>query len=127
VKSEEICSLEEERPLKELLSEFATDGLRRGNGLGGGGGSSVALRLCRGDDIGCEGTGFGPGKGRIKSLELDRRNSTGGEDMVDVPAVPPPAFIDNSFGFKIVETAVLYNGGVGGRFSRLEMEASVTD
>lgn len=46
---------------------------------------------------------------------------------MDDPAVLPPAFIDNSFGFKMVETALLYNGCVGGRFSRLEMEASVTD
>lgn len=69
-KSQEICSLDEERPLKELLTEFATDGLREGGCLGGGGGGgggegSVTLRLCRGDDIGCEDTGFGPGKGRI--------------------------------------------------------------
>jgi hypothetical protein len=121
VKSEGICSLDEERQLEELVSEFATDGLRRSGYLGGG--ISVTLRFCCEDDIGCE------DKGRIWSLELDldRQNSTGGEDMVDVPAVPPLAFIDKSFGFKMVETVLLYDGSVGVKFSRLEMQVSVAN
>lgn len=102
-RSEGFCSLNEDRPLKELLTELARDGLRGSGCLDGGGGSTM---LCCGDDIGYEDARFGPGEGRIHSL--DRENSMGGEDMMEVPAF-------------------VYSGGVGVRFSRLDLEASVTD